>query len=149
MLEPRGSLRNCSCGIGAASQLVMHLVLEVGAGLMDRWIARESPDGQTPHDDIHSRIGRPTIAVQDPLEPGARSGMALSARRASWRKLLRIWWRRGESNPRPRKPALKSLRAYPRQLFRLPPKTRRKSKQPSPIDLSKRAPYLRRPPIPN
>jgi hypothetical protein len=32
-----------------------------------------------------------------------------------------LWWRRGELNPRPRKPAMKRLRAYPAQLIRATP----------------------------
>jgi hypothetical protein len=51
-------------------------------------------------------------------------------------KLLKVlWWRRRELNPRPRKPAMKSLRAYPIQNFRAPLQNRQERRRPSPIDL--------------
>ena len=45
------------------------------------------------------------------------------------------WWRRRESNPRPRKLAVKSLRAYPVQYLRAPHQSRQERRRPSPIDL--------------
>ncbi len=51
----------------------------------------------------------------------------LTARRAVWQETefgKKIWWRRRESNPRPRKLEMKSLRAYPIQNFRQPRKNR-------------------------
>jgi hypothetical protein len=46
-----------------------------------------------------------------------------------------FWWRRRELNPRPRKPEMKSLRAYPIQNFRAPLQNRQEWRRPSPIDL--------------
>ena len=58
------------------------------------------------------------------------------------------WWRRGELNPRPRKPAMKRLRAYPAQYSRPPPQNRQERRQPSPIGFRPPAPDRSSWPIP-
>src|SRR5262245_55120704 len=58
------------------------------------------------------------------------------------------WWRRRELNPRPRKPAMKSLRAYPIQKFRTPLQNRQERRRSSPIGSRPTAPDRSLQPIP-
>ena len=58
------------------------------------------------------------------------------------------WWRRRELNPRPRKPVVKSLRAYPVQKFRTPLQSRQERRHSSPIGSQPTAPDRSLWPIP-
>jgi hypothetical protein len=54
--------------------------------------------------------------------------------------MRKFWWRRRELNPRPKKPAVQSLRVYPALLVQRLPKEPAKRQPPSPINLG---PWLR------